>query len=190
MAEVKKQEQTMRYSDLEISLIKNTFCENDALIKVLRKVFLQGTLDSEEIKIVRLFVSQPESMRLLRKTLLPEIDLDAPSFQMVDLHVNIDTKEHTMDRAYPLMKARDLMCDYLAQQFDVLADKNPKITIEFTKLHRADNKEPEQAFIELSMRNTLISHVEFQLMQLKTLAGRKDETKEETLARLKKDSAK
>lgn len=190
MAEVKKQEQTMRYSDLEISLIKNTFCENDALIKVLRKVFLQGTLDNEEMKIVRMFTAQPESMRLLRKTLLPEIDLDAPSFQMVDLHVNIDTKEHTMDRAYPLMLARDLMCDYLAQQFNVLADKNPKITIEFAKLHRSDGKDIEKAFVELSMRNTLISHVEFQLMQLKTLAGRKDETAEETLARLKKDSNK
>lgn len=182
--------QPMRYTDLELSLIKNTFCENDALIKVLRKVILQGELSDDEIKIVHTFTVQPQSMALLRKTLLPQIDLEAPSFQMVDLYINIDTKEGSLEKVYLQTTARDLMCDYLEQQFAVLEDKNPQMNIIFSKLARAEGKTPEEVYIELSMRNTLISHVEFQLMQLKTLAGKKEESVEQTVARLQKNSAK
>lgn len=191
MAEVTKKEQTMRYSDEELSLIKNTFCENDYLLKVIRKVFLQGDLSSDEMKVMRGFTMNPESVRILRKTLAPEIELDAPFFQMVDLHVNIDTKEAGMDKAYPQILARDLMCDYLAQQFDVLMDKkstNP--VIKFSTLHRADKKEPMQAFVELMARNVILTHLEFQLLNLKMLAGQKEETVEQTKARLQKNSNK
>lgn len=185
MAEVtQKREQTMRYSDEEISLIKNTFAENDYLLKVLRKFFLQGSLDLYEINVIRNFNIQDQSVKLLRKTLLPELEFDAPMFQLVDLYVNIDTKEHTMDRAYPLILARDLMCDYLEQQFAVLEDKKPAMRIIFKNLARAEGKDMERAFVELSARNTILSHIEFQLKSLSMLAGLKEETVEQTKARL------
>jgi hypothetical protein len=48
---------------------------------------------------------------------------------------------------------------------------------------------PEQALINLKARNTVISHVEAMLMQIRTLAGTTEETAEETIKRLKADSA-
>jgi hypothetical protein len=86
--------------------------------------------------------------------------------------------------------ARDLMCKYLEQQFQVLEDKNPAIGINFTDLHKAQNKTPEQAFIELSSRNTMLSHIEFQLQNLRMLAGLRDETIEATKARLQEQAKK
>lgn len=49
---------------------------------------------------------------------------------------------------------------------------------------------PEQALINIKARNSLISHVDMCLMQLGILAGQKDETVEETKARIAKNSAK
>jgi hypothetical protein len=53
-----------------------------------------------------------------------------------------------------------------------------------------ENLTPEQALINLKARNSLIQHVEMQLQMLSILAGQKDETVEQTKARLKKDSSK
>ena len=48
----------------------------------------------------------------------------------------------------------------------------------------------EQAMVRLWARNTLITHIEQQLMMLKILAGVSDETVEETKERLMKESSK
>lgn len=192
MAEIvnKKREQTMRYTDEEIGVVKNTFAENDYLIKVLRKFFLQGTLTSDEVNVIRSFTSQPNSVSVLKKTLMPTLELEAPAFQLVDLYINIETKDSSPEKAFLLARARDMMCDYFEDQFLILADKKPTHNIVFKGLERAEGKEVDQAYIELNCRNTLISHIEFQLLQLKTLAGLKEETVEDTKARLAEQARK
>ena len=52
------------------------------------------------------------------------------------------------------------------------------------------DQSPEQAIINLKARNLLIQHVEQRLMQLKTLAGGKTETVEQTKKKLMNNSAK
>lgn len=49
---------------------------------------------------------------------------------------------------------------------------------------------PEQAIINIKARNTLIQHIESQLMTLKMLAGTRDESVEATKKRLAQDSSK
>lgn len=49
---------------------------------------------------------------------------------------------------------------------------------------------PEQIAIALTARNSLIQHIDMQLMQLKSLAGAESLTPEEVQARAKMDSAK
>jgi hypothetical protein len=53
-----------------------------------------------------------------------------------------------------------------------------------------DNMEPEQALINLKARNSLIQHLDMVLATIKALAESKDETAEEALVRMKKDSSK
>ena len=53
-----------------------------------------------------------------------------------------------------------------------------------------DNMTPEQAYINIKARNTLINHIEQQLMQIKVLSDIKEETFEELAARMEKDSSK
>lgn len=53
-----------------------------------------------------------------------------------------------------------------------------------------DQMTPEQALINLKARNTVIGHIEAQLMQLKILANEKDLTPEEVAKKIIKDSGK
>lgn len=106
--------QQMRFTDQDLSLIRNTFKDNEPLLKLLRKVFL------------------------------PEIDPNAPIGQMIDLWMTVDVE--TVD--------------------------------------------PERAVVNLKARNSLITHIEQQLMQLKILAEKTEQTPEELLTGLRKDSSK
>jgi len=55
---------------------------------------------------------------------------------------------------------------------------------------KIEDQTPEEALVNLKARNTLIQHVESCLMQLSLLAGQKEETVEETKARLSANSTK
>lgn len=112
MAEAQNGRQ-MRFTEQELSLIKNTFKDNEELLKLMRKVFL------------------------------PEIDPKAPLGQMIDLWFSLPIKELT----------------------------------------------PEQAQINILARNSLIMHLDQQLIQLGVLANQ-GETMEEVAKRIKKNSAK
>lgn len=55
---------------------------------------------------------------------------------------------------------------------------------------KIEDQTPEEAIINLKARNQLITHLEMCLNQMKVLAGKKDETPEQTRERLAKDSSK
>lgn len=55
---------------------------------------------------------------------------------------------------------------------------------------KVEDLSPEEAIINLKARNTVIQHIEQQLLSLKLLAGQRDESVEETKTRLQQDSTK
>lgn len=192
MAQEQKREQTMRYSNQELQIIKNTFAENDDLLKTIRKVMLQMPLNAVDLSRLEL-IKKKEVLAILRKTFLPTLDADAPINQQLDLWMTVQIVDKTSDEAYPHLKAREMVIDYIDQQLYMLEEgcKVPygKEKIKFSKLvnlERVDTK----VYIDMITRNTIVNHIEMQLMMLKILGGLKDETLEETQERLKKDSAK
>lgn len=62
--------------------------------------------------------------------------------------------------------------------------------VDFYKDVAIDNMPPEEALLNIKARRFVIQHIEMCLMQLKALAGKKDETIEQTKERLKRNSAK
>ena len=192
MAETKKveqKEQTMRFSDVEMGIIKNTFSENGVLIKAIRKVMFDAKLDENETEAIKNFRENTHGMTVLEKTMLPWIDPSAPLHQIVDLYMNIDTKEKGVLGAYPLIIARDVVVDYLQDRLDVLAGKREAGMFTLSELLNR-NVEMETRFSNLSARNTLLVHIDSQLVQLQLLAGLKSESVEQTKTRLAKNSNK
>ncbi len=183
----------MRYSEAEMSTMKSTFAENEFLIVAIRKVFLQLPLSEAEKKALSNAFSKADVLAVVSKAFLPQIDGDAPMYQVIDLWMTVDLKDKTPDLAYHQLKARKTVIEYLQQGLLELAAIGSGMTsartIEFTSLINTDVDE-EEWYQNITARNTIVSHVEQQLHSLVVLSGMKKETVEETQARLAKDSMK
>lgn len=181
-------ERKMRYTDKELSAIKNTFADNESLLIALRKSFLQLPMKKEEVVMIKGL--NKETKDLIRKTFVPEIDGDAPLFQMADLFVGVgsDIKERDIESAYPRILAKDLEKKYLNQQMNEI-ETEKKGDISFKELINISGKNESEAFINVTAFNYLLSYIDSQLNQLQILAGSKDETVEQTKDRLFKDSS-
>lgn len=184
-----EKKQTMRFSDSELEIIKSIFSENDAILIALRKVFLQFPLSVDESKLIlNNFFGKDEVIKVLRKAYLPELDPDAPLHQLIDLWMTVDIKDKEPEKAINQLVARDIVIKYLDQQLNLLANPQSKIDIKLSSL--IEIGEARETYSNFIARNTIIQHTEMQLSMLNTLAGYKEETLENTKARLLKDSSK
>lgn len=178
----------MRYSDTELSLIANTFRNNDGLIIALRNYFLQLGLSPSEQSLINLaIVGKKEVTDVIRKTLLPELEPNAPLLQQVDLFLTVDIKEKSIEDASLAIQARKVVVDYLQNMIGWLENSSHR-RVSLADLALVEDVEPRQMVINHSARNTLVNHINQQVFQLKVLAGQDEETPEETKARLFKNS--
>lgn len=189
MPEETKKKQTRRYSEEELSIIKNTFADNDELLKAIRKEFLQDKLNAVDLALLEM-VKKPAILKILRKTILPEIDTTAPIHQVIDLWMTLQINDKLTEIVMPQIWAREKVIKYLEQQFNRLEDRNAKLEIKFEELTPSRDKLDNDNYADLVARNTIVNHIEMQLNALLFLAGSKDETVEQTMERLNKDSNK
>jgi hypothetical protein len=180
----------MRITDTELTLIKNAFADNDELLKVVRKAFFQMELTDEDIKNLSV-LGNDAMLSLLRKIFLPEIDAYMPIGQNIDLWMTIDVKEKEPYKVLWELQGR-------AKVIDAVEAGLARVKIPYKEGREGIRtftpnllpSLPEATMVDLIARNTIITHVEQQLFQLKVLAGMKQETVEETKTRLSKDSSK
>ncbi len=190
MTEIKN----LRYTNEEMTIIKNTFNNLD-LLKAIRKVFLQMTLSGLDQSLLSLNMESKDTLKVLRKTFLPELEPDAPIHQVIDLWMTIEIKDKTPDEAMPHITARELLIGYLDQQLKVLEGKlegKGKEEIKFKDFTIIPRRDEVSSFSEvysnLIVRNMIIIHIEQMLNQLNILSLVKD--KEEIEEDRKKDSSK
>lgn len=181
----------MRFNDTELSLIKNTFSgDNEEIITLIRKVFLQDKLTKNEINQLAFISENPKLLMLCKKTFYPEIEVDSPLHQMVDLWMTVDVKEKSPSEVVEGLKVRAKLSELILeglQRLEEPKEKGGKNLVDYTP----DFTETDgDTFTRLVSRTAMIQHVEMQLAQLVLLAGQKEETVEETLTRLEKNSAK
>ena len=185
---MKQQQQILRYSDDELRVLNDTFSERQDLLVLLRKFFLQGKLTDAEREGVKLF-STPNLIEIIKKTYLPEIDLTTPIGQLADLWSNVNTRDNGVEAAWLEMAARELLIKYIKDRFtDLINGTEGGLRLESLEYDSGEGK--EKNFINLSARNSILAHVDFQTGQLWVLAGRKKESDFEIQKRLFRDSSK
>jgi hypothetical protein len=183
--ETKKQER--RISDSEMSLLKNTFAENDALLKTMRRAMLGLTITADESSTLSYLIKNNVALQqVIRKIFLPEIDGDAPLGQQLDLWMTVQIADKTPELAHLLLQSRERLIKLIEQGLNNLANPSSFLGIEQFSLPG----DIDQSYVWLTTRNTYINHVESQLLQIKFLAGMTDETVAETQERLSKNSTK
>lgn len=195
-AQQKKKIQTRRYTEAEFMTMKHSFAENNDFFKAIRKHMMQFELTTTEIDIIKgVLLGKTDVFAVLSKAFLPQLDTDAPFSQMIDLWMTFELKDKQVDIAMINILSRDLLIRYLQQQIDLLNDivvskvsETPAIL--FSSLSNVGEKEAEVAYYELQTRNTIISHTEQQCAELLLLSGLTEETPQQTLDRLDKDSSK
>lgn len=180
----------MRFTDSELAIIKNTFAEQEDVLKAIRKVILQLELSAKEVKIIEKIRKNENVTKVLRKTFLPNIDGDAPIHQVIDLWMTLEIKGKDVDVVYCDALAREKLIAYLEQQLGVIDGTTVLSEIKFADLHQIGDKESLDVYVDLTVRNTVLAHTEIQLQQLSVLAGTKEETPEQTKERLFKNSTK
>jgi hypothetical protein len=154
-----KKKQVMRYSEEEISLIKNTFKEEE-MLKEIRKQFLQ---------FPSALTLSPDAIKVLKKTLLPVIEPDAPMWQVTDMWLSLNIRERSPEDALLIIKARKLLMDYYEQEFEVLEGKKKERKIKLEDLVEVTD-DANDMLIRLTARNEIVTHLEQQLAQLSVLA--------------------
>lgn len=182
----------MRFNENDLLLIKSLFKNNEALLYALRKVFFQVELNEKDIMTLKPIMDSKEAIALMKKTYYPEIDLDAPFGQVVDLWLTVSSENKDPEEIYNALLVRQRLMQLIRSglnRFEGLVDegiKTPRI-LDFAPDFEegyVDN------YVEYTARNALISHTEMQLTQLLSLAGREEESVEGLQARFKKNSTK
>ena len=172
-----------RYTDDELELFKKVFAENEPLIKIVRKVLLELSMDErEETQWRNTFTGNEPLNFLMRKMFLPTLDGDTPIGQQIDLWLTVNLENKLPEEAKELIASRKLVIQYL----DVKLRELSGTLTDHRPFDSFDLLDP----IGLKARNTIIMHIEHQLLEIKGLAGFKKESASETIARLSKNSSK
>lgn len=181
--------QYFMFTESELSLIKNTFAENDELLYAIRNVLLQFPLSDGQ----RAFISvgcTPAVIAVLRKRILPELDGSFPLGQLPSVLTTLskDLSIRPVEEMAPQFDAKQLEMAYLEQQFKEL-ETGEKGTITLADMAVITGNEHTD-FVNLTAYLFLLGYIDPMLAMIQNLAGTKEETKEEQKKRLTRDSNK
>ena len=183
---------SFKFSDDELSLFKNTFCENNELMRLVSNVFMQLELsDSDKAILTTTFKGKTELLALMRKKLIAELDPNAP------LGLNSDIwKEVKIDNALPEfvlldMQSKLLVLNLLEEGLKRLADINYEPTIKMDSLVKFTTiSDPQDVYVNIKARNEFLMHITSQMFNILGLAGKSNETVEAIKKRLQTNSTK
>lgn len=175
--------------DKELQLLKATFKDDDELLKSIRGLFLGFEVsDSQKKKIKELFANE-DLLNAVAKKLYPKLTNETDIGIIPDFWAGIDTQiiGQSAETIKQIVESKQLVFEMLEQAMGLL--KNPdefKMVLEYNpKLVLND---PYQ--IGLLARTIYIKAVNTGTSYIKVLANAKEETQEEVIARMRKDSSK
>lgn len=189
---IRDKNQTLRFNKAELQFLKGLFADREELLYAIRKVFLQLPISPDEETMIKELT--PEAHELIKKFFLPDLDGDSPIFQLTDMKLAIgaDIKNLSPDGAWLYIKAKEVEIRYLEQQLGALKDMSldQKLSLESLSRLDYDKSDADEAFINMTARNYILSFIDSNLNQIKLLAGLPNDSVEDTLKKLARDSSK
>lgn len=179
------------FTSSELSLIKNTFADNEELLYAIRKVFLQFPLTDGEKAILAVGVNGAV-IDVLKKRILPDLAPTYPIGQLPSLLTTLtkDIQVKGIDEMAPQFAAKQLEIEYLEQQFEALKGNTPVDPIILAELGNLSGKDEVAQYVEMTAYLFLLGYIDPCLAMIREIAGQKDETPEEQKKRMTRDSSK
>lgn len=185
-----EKDQYFIFSEAELSLIKNTFSENDELLYAIRNVMLQFPVSDGQRAMLSVGLT-PAVIAVLRKRILPELAPTFPIGQLPSVLTTLtkDIGSRPVEEMAPQFEAKEIEIQYIEQQFKEL-ETGEKGSISLKELGVLTGKDDRQRFVDMTAYLFLLGYIDPMLGMIKNLAGAKDETPEEQKKRLTRDSSK
>jgi len=174
-----EQQDNGRFTPQEIALLKTNFKDNLPLLKAIRKTFLQMELTEKEDIAIKTTI-KGDVHKLISRLFLPKLDGDAPIKEVLDLMMTIDLVARIPEDAKWHLRARKKLIDYLEERLSVLGGKKGfnETEIKFDTLIDLTDNDVED-YINVTMRNTILNHVETILEKISIVSNQEDITEEE-----------
>lgn len=177
MAEIKDKPKTSRYSDRERDIIKNTLSD-DLTLDAIRKCFFDVKLSPSEKSLLKKLT--PEAVSIVKKTFNPELSIDIPAGQNIDLMMTVEIKDKSLEESLKVIEARIMLIDLLNKGMARVEENETDISSKIGIMKFETQRVVDRKFlIELIARNTLITHVESMIVQLKVLSRNPSEEESE-----------
>jgi hypothetical protein len=187
-----------RFSEAELALIQSAYGNNESVLKILRKVFMQGDLSKEDREsIVAVYGTNEPLQKVLRKFFLPDYDYDAPFGQTGKYHLWLglqqlmqmapQDREIVIDTQLTLCRVIENGLENIAN----IAKGNVPVSLGsiWKTLSEFDVMSPQDREKALLTQIRINNWVESCLMEIFGLSNPpKKETEEEKKERIKKDS--
>ena len=170
-----------RFTNRELELVKETFAENEELVKACYKVFFQLPLSELEERAVQNTFVSPDLRNLFDKLFCPGLENEQLFYGVDDwLDVMLD---RPVAEAVHYIRARELSVNFIKQQINKLFDNATEV-IMFKDLTPNNTKTEDRIFIDLLARKEIIAKVRQMFGTLQVWAGKKEESAEDMMKRL------
>jgi len=178
--------QTDKYSEGEIEILKQAYENNTDLFLMLRDHFLQLGTD-EHLKELT-----PDFLEVFGKGIFFELRNDLPITQQATMYSGLSMLEQLHpEMGIILIQAADLVNDYVKQQLEILTSKEePEIILEELLERFGSVEQKEMRVINTIAYNKLIPIIESKMFLLQSKCAKKEETEEEKIKRLEANSSK
>jgi len=183
-------DQVFIFNDEELSLIKNTFADNDTLLYTVRRVFLQFPLSDVERGLLKQTMT-PDVIAVLKKRINPEISPEFPLGQQSSLLTTLgdNLKVNSPEEMHPHFESMQLRLDYFDQQFAVLSGSTDE-PIKLRELSSLKGKTDVQRFIDVTAYLFILGYIDPMMSLIKSIAGTKTESPEDQKKRMTRNSSK
>lgn len=185
--------QVIRYSEAEKGVIVQTF-KDERVLYALRNFFWQIEIPEEK----ELLKFGPNSLQIIKKVMLPDIEREVPLGQQADETIDPLLEQLSLMNpalAVIMIDANDLRVQYLTQRYNKIA--SGKLDFEEGEIVLKDLKKPlsvEQddiRHINMLAYKSIKNYIDGRINEFKHFAHPpKEETTKEKEARLVKDSTK
>lgn len=172
--------QQKRLNKGEEALLRLVFKDREDLLLLMRNLFFGFELTVQEKEVIKNTFKEEGIRKIVRKIILPELQADIPIGQNIDLWMTVQIDGKLPEEIATIFESREKLIGILDESLKLL--ENP----DYKKMRLQFDTMP--SLVDLVARNSFITHIEFQLGVIRTLANQKEESPEEKVKRVKKDS--
>lgn len=178
-------ENKLMYNNQELMLLKQIFAENEDLLKAVRNLFYGVEMTQEEKDAIKSSFSNPDVVEAVRHKIYGLNSFNTPIGQLSDFWMGLEQQIFGASR------------DTIKQAIGVKVQVLEMFTKAFKLLENPDGEKvsvkvdlEDELGTNIIARNLYMKAIDTGLYTILTIAGKKNETLEEVMKRLEKNSNK